>query len=231
MCNSAFVGKTTYRLFLQGDYDRYGAKPMMRVKRIKQFPSIRLSKKPSSWWIYPSLWKVVYPERNEYGFIYKEAVLRELLANGFDIYIEVLSDKCECKKRIKLFNENWENMLQDYPRASHTFLWSAYSKIDGGYVGTVESAYSYYQKGIVKIQKSAKDHNTCSIGYVPSKEAWCGWSHRAMCTFRPGDCVKKGDIAYVPSTHDEMIEEMKDYFSYASFRKVKFKKLDRKSVV
>ena len=69
---------------------------------------------------------------------------------------------------------------------------SVYS-LDGGYVGSVEDANTYFEKGILP-ELADVENKVCSIGksYVDGK--WYGWSHRAIHGFQIGDIAKEGDL-------------------------------------
>lgn len=78
------------------------------------------------------------------------------------------------------------------------------SNVDGGYIGD-EETYKFLveKRGLVLIQKSNPDHETCSIGYSPSENKWYGWSHRATYGFTIGDKVEEGDITAISGLTDE----------------------------
>lgn len=69
------------------------------------------------------------------------------------------------------------------------------SNVDNGYIGAQEE-YDYLvtTKKLILIQKSKKEHNTCSIGYNAEENKWYGWSHRAIHGFTIGDEVEEGDL-------------------------------------
>ena len=78
------------------------------------------------------------------------------------------------------------------------------SNVDGGYIGD-EETYKFLveKRGLILIQKSNPDHETCSIGYSPSENKWYGWSHRAIHGFTVGDKVEEGDITATSGLTDE----------------------------
>lgn len=91
---------------------------------------------------------------------------------------------------------------------SPIIMYSCYSKIDGGYIGTPKVTYHYFfELNISQIQKSHSDNNVCSIGFIKNEQKWVGWSHRAMCKFGIGDIVKEGDCCATSGYTDEYIEE------------------------
>ena len=69
------------------------------------------------------------------------------------------------------------------------------SNVDGGYIGD-EETYKFLveKRGLIFIQKSNPNHETCSIGYSPEENKWYGWSHRAICGFTVGDIVGEYDL-------------------------------------
>lgn len=85
-------------------------------------------------------------------------------------------------------HEIWDDKLAGFEPIN---MKSAYSKIDGGYIGDLKFAkYLTEEVGVSQIQKANPDHNVCSIGYVEDykgKSGWAGWSHRALCIFGIGD--------------------------------------------
>ena len=84
-------------------------------------------------------------------------------------------------------------------------MYSVYSD-DGGYVGSVEDAQKYFEKGILP-EKSLSTHNVCSIGKSLNDGKWYGWSHRAMYGFNIGDEVKEGDLCAESGFIPEYIAE------------------------
>jgi hypothetical protein len=114
------------------------------------------------------VYKVVHPKYNPFSKEYYKAEVIEFLKKHFDI--------------------RWEKTPH-----GEEYWYSVYSKIDGGYVGTPEGAYRYYQMGLRDIQKAHSKHKVCSIGRKPKEDKWYGWSHRAMYGFKIGDKVKEGD--------------------------------------
>ena len=71
---------------------------------------------------------------------------------------------------------------------------TTYSK-QGDYIGELDKAQFLTNKGIELFETLGKS-DVCSIGFIPKENAWAGWSHRGICTFKIGDKVKKGDCAY-----------------------------------
>lgn len=61
-------------------------------------------------------------------------------------------------------------------------------------LGDPKIASNLWKKfGIMHFEKVDNSHSVCSIGYSPRRKKWYGWSHRAICGFKIGDVVKKGD--------------------------------------
>jgi hypothetical protein len=89
---------------------------------------------------------------------------------------------------------------------------SVYSRIDGGYIGTVEWAETLSERGIAP-QRRDPSHRVCSIGFCEKEQKWYGWSHRAMFGFGVGSSVKKGDCAYIADTPEGLIDDRAEFFS------------------
>ena len=96
-------------------------------------------------------------------------------------------------------NRHWTEMLEECIK--HIYYTS---NVDGGYIGD-EETYKFLveKRGLILIQKSNPDHETCSIGYSPVENKWYGWSHRAIHGFTVGDKVEEGDIAATSGLTDE----------------------------
>jgi len=71
-------------------------------------------------------------------------------------------------------------------------IWSAFT-LGGDYIGDPKMAWRICQKRGIKPEKADSSHSVCSIGYSKKVGKWFGWSHRAICGFKIGDVVKKGD--------------------------------------
>ncbi len=84
--------------------------------------------------------------------------------------------------------------------------------LNGDYIGSSKDARRLCVKRGIKPELISPMHNVCSIGFSEDEQKWYGWSHRAIYGFSVGDTVVKGDIAYVPSTHDEMWESVRGMF-------------------
>lgn len=194
--------KTAYEgLVLPRIFRHYGSYRNSRMKPLR--PILRTPLLDLYW--------VVYPKRDEWGWKLKDDVL-ELVGSMHDVMIELHTrGKYEIAKKIKYSPRYREELAKHNPK-KYTAMFSVYSKIDGGYIGTVDDAYFYHQRGIEQLQKIADDHNTCCIGFNKSENKWYGWSHRAMFGFTIGSEVKKGDCAYNPNTKEAMAEDMKRFW-------------------
>jgi len=66
--------------------------------------------------------------------------------------------------------------------------------LDGDYIGDAKTASLLCRKYGIKPERRNLDSNVCSIGFSEKKGGWCGWSHRAISCFKPGDTVKEGHV-------------------------------------
>jgi len=88
---------------------------------------------------------------------------------------------------------------------------SAYSILDGSYVGSLETVKALYKNGI--IPQRAKDTNkVASIGFAPKVQKWYGWSHRAMNGFGIGSKVKTGYPGYRPADPKGLVDDMINFW-------------------
>ena len=67
--------------------------------------------------------------------------------------------------------------------------------LKGEYIGSVETAQSLQDMGIVPELRVKNNPNTCTIGFCAKEHKWYGWSHRAIAGFGLGHTVKTGDAA------------------------------------
>jgi hypothetical protein len=144
----------------------------------------RISNLPFGW----ELWHVVRPEMY-HGILYDPKKMRQL----------------ELEYDIKYQDIDSKDMGGSGESAN--LMYSCYSKIDGGYIGTPEDTYHLFGLGISEIQKSHPDDNVCSIGFLEREQKWAGWSHRALCKFGIGDIVKEGDCCATSGWTDEYLGE------------------------
>ena len=79
--------------------------------------------------------------------------------------------------------------------------------IDGSYIGNKDDVRFLCIKKKIKPERAQPDHNVASIGFCEDEQKWYGWSHRAIYGFGIGSEVKKGMLAYRPSTPEELFEE------------------------
>lgn len=75
--------------------------------------------------------------------------------------------------------------------------WRAYSKIDGGYIGTLEEARRLIDNMGIAPQLSPPrlgmvEPACCSIGFCAAEQKWYGWSHRACYGFGIGYVAEEG---------------------------------------
>ena len=126
--------------------------------------------------------KVVYPKHDPFSKEYYQVDTITLLQSAYDV--------------------RWEKTP-----GNGDYWYAVYSNIDGGYVGTPEGAYRYYQRGIRLIQKAHLEDKVCSIGFNPKEDKWYGWSHRAMYGFKIGDTVKEGDCCASSGWTEEYLKE------------------------
>lgn len=79
----------------------------------------------------------------------------------------------------------------------------------GRYFAYVGDIYKLLlERGITdQIQPARNDSTVCTIGFNPTEQSWYGWSHRAMLSFKVGDTVKPGDVAYAPKDKADMETE------------------------
>jgi len=104
-----------------------------------------------------------------------------------NINMRFVSEK-ECDEYIER-TEIWR-IEGDESDPEGTEVLSAYSKVDGSYIGQIKEADIMVKKwGLSQIQKAENGHSVASIGFNEKKQEWCGWSHRAMCGFGIGDKV------------------------------------------
>lgn len=96
------------------------------------------------------------------------------------------------------------------PFDSEMILTSAYTN-SGHYIGNVQQAEFYYNKGI-EPELASPTHKVCSIGFCAKEEKWYGWSHRAIFSFGIGSTVKRGDCACVPRDKNEFADYIRDFW-------------------
>lgn len=63
----------------------------------------------------------------------------------------------------------------------------------GDYIGNPKDARWLVVHRGIRPQLRTPDREVCSIGYNAAERKWYGWSHRAICGFRVGSMVRKGD--------------------------------------
>lgn len=92
------------------------------------------------------------------------------------------------------------------PKDKPTLMVSVYNQF-GEYVGSLEDAVTLLGKYFIIPERSADDHNVCSIGKSLKDGKWYGWSHRAIHGFSIGDVVKEGDCCASPGVTDEYLKD------------------------
>ncbi len=85
----------------------------------------------------------------------------------------------------------------------------AFSK-EGNFIGELNEAKFFVEKGIEHFELRKEDSNVCSIGYMPKEKKWAGWSHRAIATFKIGDKCKKGDCGFTKEKGEWKAKNMDD---------------------
>lgn len=83
---------------------------------------------------------------------------------------------------------------------------SAYSLVDGSYIGDCNWA-QYFEENEI-IPQAISGNKTASIGFCQKDQKWSGWSHRGLCSFGVGSKVKKGHCAYKPTDPQDLLEDM-----------------------
>lgn len=111
-------------------------------------------------------------------------------------------------------------VLRDAPHFDDEapYKWEVWeSKIDGSFVDVVKPGNTLkvlIEKGItdqIQNQSNNKEY-TSNIGFNPSMQKWCGWSHRALFGFGIGSVVSKGDIAFIPKNKEDEVENILDFW-------------------
>ena len=80
----------------------------------------------------------------------------------------------------------------------------AFSKVDGGFIGTEGAAFHLEKMGIAPETMNGDGEGCCCIGFCKIEQTWYGWSHRARYGFLIGSEVKNGDCAYVPKNWEDL---------------------------
>lgn len=91
-------------------------------------------------------------------------------------------------------------MLDPILREGDLFVMdSAYSTIDGSYIGDESTAKSLVRRGIAP-QTIDSTRHTASIGFCEREQKWYGWSHRAIAGFGIGDVAQGGNSGVLSAT-------------------------------
>lgn len=96
--------------------------------------------------------------------------------------------------------------LVEAPDGTQLEMKSAYSLVDGSYIGNCDWAQFFEENGIMP--QAIPGNKVASIGFCQKEQKWHSWSHRARCSFGIGSKVKKGDCAYKPIDPQDMLDDM-----------------------
>lgn len=90
-------------------------------------------------------------------------------------------------------------MKEDDP-GTEVEMKSVYSKIDGSYVGDIDFAMNFYDKGILPQSYNPDKCRVATIGFCDKEQKWYGWSHRAIYGFGIGDKIVEDHLCseYLP---------------------------------
>jgi len=81
--------------------------------------------------------------------------------------------------------------------------------LDGQYLGSNNTANMLCRKfGIREFIKTEQINWPACVGFNPTEQKWYGWSHRAIYGFEIGSTVKRGDCGYMPSSKEDMFNEL-----------------------
>ena len=72
----------------------------------------------------------------------------------------------------------------------------------------------YFIDATPKFKEYDKKYPVANIGFSEKENKWYGWSHRGVCGFTIGSEVKKGHVAYNPSTVQDYEESYIRFWSY-----------------
>jgi hypothetical protein len=117
-----------------------------------------------------------------------------MIGHGYDVY-EVVSQANFEAIAISDTNDVVVDMVDRLNEVSRDRVTtrSCYTP-SGQYIGDETAAeYICVTKGIKP--QALIGNKVCSIGFCIKEDAWYGWSHRAMASFRIGDVVSEGDVA------------------------------------
>lgn len=85
------------------------------------------------------------------------------------------------------FTHNKEIWSADWTGGPAIEIDACYSAKDGSYIGDLKTAQRLCDKMGIIPEKSKPDHTVSSIGFQPSENKYCGWSHRAIKCFGIND--------------------------------------------
>lgn len=189
------------RVFIGASWSSKKVEPLQKIFSVGKF---------SLHWCTNPLAGKIFDEK------YKMTVIRELFKD-FDLKIEVMAFDNNTKEHVATVVEQDLTVgvfvapiieaIKKYDESKYFVMHSAYSKIDGGYVGVWEDAWRYKHKfNLTQIQKAEPTNNVTSIGFNEQEQKWYGWSHRALFGFGVGSTVKMGDCAFAPSNKEELAQ-------------------------
>ena len=95
----------------------------------------------------------------------------------------------------------------DYINSNPTVIVKSAYTPKGDYIGDKRTAHLLCSKYGIKPEKRTPSSKVCSIGFSEKDGKWYGWSHRAICGFKIGDVVKKGDCTNSSGFTDEYLTE------------------------
>lgn len=110
--------------------------------------------------------------------------------------IEIKTLSAEARNRMSYRREIWSMEGNDPVELDAVY------NVHGVYVGDKETADFLAEKCIMP-EPSKPTSSVCSIGFSHKDQKWYGWSHRAICGFRPGDTAKEGDCVCSKSLDPE----------------------------
>ena len=84
------------------------------------------------------------------------------------------------------YHIRYEELSGDDAGGGSPFVMRTAFTPDGDYIGSPRWARGLSRLGIVP-ELADSDDNVCSVGFNETEQKWCGWSHRAMCSFGIGD--------------------------------------------
>lgn len=127
---------------------------------------------------------------NEFEQDVKETLLKKRIYKQFGYEIRYIKHECKGNPTIVMRR--------------------AYTIPDGYYIGNPRLAWRLWNKWGIRpepMDEIKRAGDVCCIGFSEKEQKWYGWSHRAMCGFKIGDVVKKGDCTAESGWTDEYLKE------------------------